>query len=106
MAHKNRGARRKHVPLRTCVACRQVAGKRELIRLVRTEKGVEVDETGKKAGRGAYLHQRQACWQTMLEENRLNSALRVRLSPEERAALVDYMATLPLDDEDEDGPER
>ena len=61
MAHKNRGARRKHVPLRTCVACRQVAGKRELIRLVRTEKGVEVDKTGKKAGRGAYLHQRQAC---------------------------------------------
>ena len=105
MAHKKRGPRRKHVPQRTCIACRQVAGKRGLIRLVRTETGVEVDPTGKKAGRGAYLHRRRACWQIMLEGNRLDSALRTRMSPENKATLAGYMATLPTDDGRENAPD-
>ena len=35
MAHKRRNQQQKHSPQRTCIACRQVAGKRQLIRLVR-----------------------------------------------------------------------
>ena len=36
--------RRKHVPLRTCIACRQNRGKRELVRVVRTpDAGVKID---------------------------------------------------------------
>ena len=95
MAHKKRGTRRKHVPQRTCVACRQVAGKRALIRLVRTENGVEIDVTGKKAGRGAYLHPVQDCWNAMLEGNRLGSAMRTKLSAENRAELAEFVQTLP-----------
>ena len=95
MAHKKREPRRKHVPQRTCIACRKVAGKRALIRLVRTENGVEVDSTGKMAGRGAYLHPVQSCWQVVLEGNRLGSAMRTRLSAENRAGLVEFSKTLP-----------
>ncbi|HUW09157.1 MAG TPA: YlxR family protein, partial [Anaerolineae bacterium] len=48
--------RRKRIPQRTCVACRQVQGKRALVRIVRLAGGdVQVDPTGKLAGRGAYL---------------------------------------------------
>jgi len=44
---------RRHIPQRTCVGCRQVRAKRELIRIVRTPEGrVLIDPTGKKSGRG------------------------------------------------------
>ena len=39
--------------LRTCIGCRQVKNKRELVRLTCThEEIVEIDLTGKKPGRG------------------------------------------------------
>jgi uncharacterized protein len=85
----------KHVPQRTCISCRQVAGKRALLRLVRTEQGVEVDATGKLPGRGAYLHPYQNCWQAVLRGGRIEQALRTRLTEENRQALLAYMATLP-----------
>ena len=83
------------LPQRTCIACRQVAGKRALLRLVRTEEGVVVDPTGKLSGRGAYLHPYQTCWQAVLRGGRIEQALRTRLSDENRKALVAYMKTLP-----------
>jgi uncharacterized protein len=97
--------RPKHVPQRTCIACRRVAGKRALLRIVRTPQGVEIDPTGKKAGRGAYLHPNQHCWQAVLNGNRLGQALRTTLSPTEKAALLDYMTTLPPVEDDLDGNE-
>jgi predicted RNA-binding protein YlxR (DUF448 family) len=99
MAQKNRGVKPKHVPQRTCIACRKVAGKRSLLRLVRTEKGVEVDGTGKLAGRGAYLHPYQNCWQAVMRGGRIEQALRARLSEEDRQALLAFMATLPESEE-------
>ncbi len=95
MAAKGRGPKPKHVPQRTCISCRKVAGKRALLRLVRTAQGVEVDATGKLPGRGAYLHPYQQCWQAVLRGGRLEQALRTRLSEENRQALLAYMATLP-----------
>lgn len=91
---KQSGPRPKHIPQRTCVACRQVAGKRALIRLVRTEQGVEIDPTGKKAGRGMYLHPNQECWGNVLRGNRIEQALRTKLTQENRQALLAYMQTL------------
>ena len=46
----------KKIPLRTCVVTNEKLPKRELLRIVRTPEGmVEVDVTGKKNGRGAYI---------------------------------------------------
>lgn len=88
--------RQKHVPVRTCIACRQPQGKRALIRIVRTPAGVvQVDLTGKQAGRGAYLCRERRCWETALHSQRLNAALKTILTPESVAALQAYAATLP-----------
>ena len=57
----------KHVPQRTCVGCREVLPKRQMVRIVRTADGVQVDPTGKLAGRGAYLHDRRECWERGLK---------------------------------------
>ncbi|PKO23077.1 MAG: DUF448 domain-containing protein [Chloroflexi bacterium HGW-Chloroflexi-1] len=87
--------RRKHIPLRTCIICRQTQGKRELVRVVRTlATGVQVDPTGKLAGRGAYLCRSRACWDQALRSLRLNSALKTTLTTEEMAALREFAATL------------
>ena len=54
----------KKKPQRTCIACRQMLDKRELCRVVRTPTGeIVLDDTGKLAGRGAYLCRNLACLQ-------------------------------------------
>jgi hypothetical protein len=77
----------KKVPIRTCVVCREKAGKRELFRIVRTERGVMVDPTGKLHGRGAYLCERPGCWERARTTDVLNKALRTMLTAEDRERL-------------------
>jgi len=89
MSMSRQPIRLKHVPQRTCVACRKVKAKRELIRLVRVADGsVEVDTSGKEAGRGAYLCQEQECWEAGLQGGRLEHALRATLSGDNREQLI------------------
>jgi len=86
--------RRKHIPQRTCVACREVLPKRSLIRIVRSANGVKIDPTGKLAGRGAYLHDQRSCWEKGLK-GALAHALRIELTPGEREELVVFASRLP-----------
>jgi len=91
-----RTQRRKHQPQRTCVACRTVRPKRELVRVVRTPEGrVMVDDTGKRSGRGAYLCRQRLCWETALAQRRLNYALKTTLTPEAETQLREYAARFP-----------
>jgi len=82
---------RKHIPQRTCVACRKIRPKRELVRLVRMpDGGVEVDIGGKKSGRGAYLCRAQECWEIGLKKERLEYTLRTALTEGNREQLITY----------------
>jgi len=73
----------RHVPQRSCVACRQVRPKEELVRVVRTPQGaVCVDPTGKLAGRGAYLCQNERCVERAVKQRKLGRALGVGVSGE------------------------
>lgn len=88
---KRSAARPKHVPLRTCVACRQKDAKREYVRIVRApDTTVSVDPTGKANGRGAYLCARRTCWEHALETGALNRALKVSLDEATRQTLAEY----------------
>ena len=91
-----KGPRPKHVPQRTCIACRTHDAKRGLVRLVRTPAGeVEVDETGKKNGRGAYLCRARECWETGLNRKALDNALKLQIDAESRARLKNYIENFP-----------
>jgi predicted RNA-binding protein YlxR (DUF448 family) len=93
------GKRPKHVPLRTCVSCRETKSKRELLRVVRTPDGhVSIDATGKKSGRGAYLCARLSCWEIAIKKKRLEQELEIAIPEEDRAELNAYIATLPKDE--------
>jgi len=70
-------------PVRTCVGCREEAGKRGLIRIVkRSEGGASVDATGRAAGRGADLHGDPVCIETARKRRALERALRTTIQPE------------------------
>jgi predicted RNA-binding protein YlxR (DUF448 family) len=86
---------RKHVPLRSCIACRERVPKRELVRIVRTPEGtVEIDFKGKRSGRGAYLCRNQKCWEAALQPRRLSQALKCRVQDKDVAALRSLAASL------------
>ena len=90
--------RHKHVPQRTCVACRRVRPKREMVRVVRPpEGGLLIDERGKTAGRGAYLCRCRRCWALGLKERHLERALRAPVSEQDRETLRLYGERLPED---------
>lgn len=84
----------KHVPQRTCVGCRQVLPKRQLIRVVRSSEGVVIDPSGKLPGRGAYLHDQKSCWVKALKGS-LANALRTTIQEQDLAALRTYLEALP-----------
>jgi len=85
---KARSGRPRHIPQRMCIVCRSTAEKRSLTRLVRTEsEGVQVDLTGKRNGRGAYLCDQPTCWQRAADSDILEKALRTTLAPEDRQRL-------------------
>jgi len=87
----------RHVPERTCVTCRRVKPKRDLIRIVRTATaGVVADETGKTAGRGAYLCKTRTCWDDPARVNRLEYVLRTKLTPQDKQRLEEYRARLSV----------
>ncbi len=68
---------------RMCVGCREMKEKKTLIRIVRTPDGtVEMDLTGKKSGRGAYVCNRQACLQQAEKTHALSRALNCSIAPE------------------------
>lgn len=70
-------------PLRTCVACRANAHKRELVRVVRNKDGdVFVDATGRANGRGAYVCAKRECFEEAAR-GRLGTALRTSLREED-----------------------
>lgn len=85
--------KRRHVPQRTCVGCHEVNTKRLLVRIVRSPDGIFVDPTGKMSGRGAYLHERQVCWEKGLQ-GALAKALKTDLTAEDKERLKDFIATL------------
>jgi predicted RNA-binding protein YlxR (DUF448 family) len=77
------------MPQRTCVACRRVQDKREMVRLACAgQSGVELDIHGKMEGRGAYICRRRECLDKALNGNQLEHVLKGRLSPENRERLI------------------
>lgn len=71
------------LPQRMCVGCRVMKNKKELIRVVRTPAGsVELDRTGKKSGRGAYLCPDPQCLALAVKGKRLQKALQQEVGEE------------------------
>ncbi len=72
--------RKKKIPLRKCVGCDQRKEKKELIRVVRSPEGdVDLDTTGKKSGRGAYICPHRDCLEKAFKNRRIEKNLEIKL---------------------------
>jgi predicted RNA-binding protein YlxR (DUF448 family) len=69
--------KKRKIPLRVCVGCQEPKGKKELVRIVRTPEGnVEIDRTGKKAGRGTYICPSKLCLEAAVRGKRIERSLK------------------------------
>ena len=85
--------RKKHVPMRTCVGCRQSAPKRDLIRIVRNPEGVvELDLTGKRSGRGVYICAQEECLAAAVKGKQLDRALKTTIDAQVLDVLQEVLA--------------
>jgi predicted RNA-binding protein YlxR (DUF448 family) len=93
--------RPRHVPQRTCIACRLEQGKRDLVRIVRTpDQRLIIDPTGRANGRGAYLHPVRSCWEKAFKGATIRNALKFTPVPDDVDALRAYGTALPATESD------
>ena len=82
MGTKNTPRIRK-IPMRQCTGCGVRKEKKELIRIIKTpEDLIEVDFTGKKNGRGAYICNSVECLRTAEKRKSLERSLKVTIPAE------------------------
>ena len=71
----------KKKPTRTCMGCNETKEKNELLRIVKSKEGtIEVDLTGKKNGRGAYICKSEECFNKVIKSKRLSKVLEQEIS--------------------------
>ncbi len=62
------------IPMRTCIACKKSAPKKELYRIVKNGEEIFLDKTGKANGRGAYVCADAECFNKLKKGKLLNKA--------------------------------
>ena len=73
----------KKKPARRCIACNEQKEKKELLRIVRTpEKNIEIDLTGKKNGRGAYICKNEEFLKKVVKSKRLENIFEMEIKVE------------------------
>ena len=73
----------KKIPLRQCVGCGEMKGKKEMLRVLKTpEDEICLDATGKKNGRGAYICRQKECLQKARKNKGLERSYKMSISPE------------------------
>ena len=77
------GPMNKKVPMRHCVGCRVIKGKKELLRVIKTaENEILLDATGKKNGRGAYICPNEECLAQAIKSRGLERSLKMAIPQE------------------------
>ena len=78
----------KKIPLRQCVGCGEMKGKKEMMRVLRTaENEICLDVTGKKNGRGAYVCKSRECLQRARKNKGLERSFKMSIPNEVYDAL-------------------
>ena len=78
----------KKVPLRQCVGCGEMKGKKDMMRVLKTaENEICLDVTGKKNGRGAYLCKSRECLQKAAKNKGLERSFKMSIPKDVYEAL-------------------
>ena len=89
-----RKVKAKKIPFRNCIVCGEKRPKKEMVRIVRTpDQKEELDYTGKKSGRGAYICIKKECIEKAKKTDKLKYALRIEIPPEIYIELENLLTT-------------
>ena len=70
----------KKIPMRQCIGCREMKNKKEMLRVIKTPQDtIELDSTGRKNGRGAYLCFSKDCLEAAIKNKGLERSLKVKI---------------------------
>ena len=70
----------KKIPMRMCVACKQMQPKKELVRIVKNNEGkIFIDLSNKANGRGAYICKTKECFDKCIRTKALNRAFKCEI---------------------------
>lgn len=84
----------KKTPLRMCIVCKTMHPKKELIRIVLNKDGdLNLDTTGKLAGRGAYICSNESCILTCIKSKALNRTFKMQIETEMYDKLLEQYTT-------------
>ena len=73
----------KKIPLRQCIGCGEMKGKRDMMRVLRTTEGdICLDITGKKNGRGAYVCKSGECLRMARKNKGLERSFKMNIQSE------------------------
>ena len=75
--------KKKNIPMRMCIACREMKPKSEMTRVVKNADGeIRLDVTGKAPGRGAYICNGEECLKKLNNKKLLHKAFSLDVSLE------------------------
>ena len=73
----------KKIPMRKCVGCVEMKSKKEMLRVIKTpEDLIELDSTGRKNGRGAYICFSKECLLKAVKNRGLERSLKISVPKE------------------------
>lgn len=73
----------KKIPMRKCIGCQEMKNKKEMMRILHTpEDTIELDTTGRKNGRGAYLCFSKECFEKAVKSKGLERSLKTSIPAE------------------------
>lgn len=82
----------KKIPMRKCIVTQELFPKQDLIRVVLTPEGtVEIDPSGRKNGRGAYIKRDKDVVLEAKAKGLLNRSLKTKVSNKVYDELVQYV---------------
>ena len=88
----------KKIPMRKCVGCQEMKSKKEMMRVLKTsEDTFELDATGKKNGRGAYLCFSKECFEKAVKNNGLERSFKQAIPKEVYEKLEKEMNALEIE---------
>jgi len=83
------------VPMRKCVGCQEMKSKKEMMRVLKTsENTFELDATGKKNGRGAYICCSKECLEKAIKSKGLERSFKQAIPKEVYETLKKEMEVL------------
>ncbi len=82
-----------HQPERTCVGCRGIFEKKEVVRIVAGPAGVVIDYREKLPGRAAYVCPTRQCIEKSLTRDTISKALRLKIRQTELETVIGMIAS-------------